>query len=82
MSPERAESGLSGSPLCPQLPGQALWECMRAKQETKEGGKDFISRGGGRMISQTRQVSKKQATQGLRSQKEGTELSPEGTGEL
>ena len=55
---------------------------MGAKQETKEGGKDFISHGGGRMISQTGEVSKKQARQGLRSHKAGPELSPEGTGEL
>lgn len=54
---------------------------MGAKQETKEGGKDFISRGGGRMISQAGEVSKKQARQGLKSHKEGPELSPEGTEE-
>ena len=54
---------------------------MGAKQETKEGGKDFISLGGGRMISQAGEVSQKQARQGLKSHKEGPELSPEGTEE-
>lgn len=38
---------------------------MGAKQEMEEGGKDFISGGGGGMMSQAREVNQKQPLQGL-----------------
>lgn len=80
MSPERAESGLSGSPLCPQLPrADTLGMNGGAKQGNKGRGKDFISRGGGRMISQAGEVSKKQARQGLKVIRKGLSFLPRGT---
>lgn len=81
VSPQWAGAGLSLSPLCPQLPGQAFGERRSDKQEMEEGGKDFIPSGGRGMTSQAGEVSKEQATRALECRDEGLGLSPKGAGE-